>query len=49
MPLEYRECTVFNACAYNLFTKKKNKTKQKQKKKTVAKWSSYIPHTWEMW
>ena len=45
MPLEYRECTVFNACAYNLFTKKK----KKQKKKTVAKWSSYIPHTWEMW
>ena len=51
MPLEYRECTVFNACAYNLFTKKNKKTKkQKNKKqKTVAKWSSYIPHTWEMW
>ena len=26
---------------------KQNKTKTKQK--TVAKWSSYIPHTWEMW
>ena len=45
MPLEYREYTVFNACAYNLFVKKK----KKKKKKTVAKWSSYIPHTWEMW